>query len=346
MNMKARAVALLSGGLDSILAVRMVQDQGVEVVGLNIVLPFVRKSPETPEAAAEWLGIRLVKEQVGADYIDVLRRPRYGYGKGFNPCIDCRIYMLGMARRFMEREQAEFVITGDVLKQRPKSQTPHALKIEDKASELDGLILRPLSALLLKPTIPEQDGLVDRGKLLGLTGRSRRTQLEMAERYGLQAFSTPAGGCPLTFREFGGKARSLISNMREVTLDDLSLLAVGRHFYRKGAHIVVGRNRAQNNSLLKARTAEDTVLRVTAYPGPVTLIRGPFSWEAMLSAARLSAAYSGAPSDAEVPVEYATPERTGTILIEPSALPQQPPSRTLGPMSCPGSSPADQFWAE
>lgn len=327
MDINTKAVALLSGGLDSILAVRTMQEQGVEVVGLNIVLPFIRKSPETPEAAAAWLGIRLLKERVSDDYITVLRRPRYGYGKGFNPCIDCRIYMLGMARRLMEREGAGFVVTGDVLKQRPKSQTPHALKIEDKASGLDGLILRPLSALLLQPTIPEQDGRVDRSKLLGIRGRSRHTQLEMAERYGLQAFSTPAGGCPLTFSEFGSKARSLISNMREVTLDDLSLLTVGRHFYTESAHIVLGRNRAQNNSLLKARIPGDTVLQVTAYPGPVTLIRGQLQRDTLVAAARLSAAYSGAPSDASIPVEYATPDRTGTILVEPSAVSQKPSAR-------------------
>ncbi len=315
--MHARAVALLSGGLDSILAVRMMQEQDVEVVGLNIMLPFVRKSPETPEAAAAWLGIRLVKEQVHDDYITVLRRPRYGYGKGFNPCIDCRIYMLGMARRLMQQEQASFVVTGDVLKQRPKSQTPHALKIEDELSGLDGLIVRPLSALVLKPTVPEQNGLVDRRRLLGLTGRSRRTQLEMAERYGLQAFSTPAGGCPLTFREFGGKVRSLISHMREVTPDDLSLLIVGRHFYRNGAHIVLGRNRSQNNALRRACTSRDAIVQVTAHPGPVTLLRGDLSWNTLLAAARLSAAYSNVPSDAVVPVEFFTPEETGTLLIEP-----------------------------
>ncbi len=316
--MKPKAVALLSGGLDSILAVRMMQEQGVEVVGHNIVLPFVRKSPETPEAAAEWLGIRLVKEPVGDDYITVLRRPRYGYGKGFNPCIDCRIYMLGMARRLMEREDADFVVTGDVLKQRPKSQTPHALRIEDKASGLDRLILRPLSAQLFKPTIPEQKGLVDRSRLLGLRGRSRRTQFELAQHYGLESFSTPAGGCPLTFPEFGAKARSLISNMQELTLDDLALLTIGRHFYRNGAHIILGRNRTHNSALLNARSPRDATVQVTAYPGPVTLVRGEISWDVLLAAARLSAAYSNAPSDVAVPVEYSTPESQGTIIVEPS----------------------------
>lgn len=296
----------------------MVKDQGVEVIGLNILLPFVRKASQTPEAAADWLGVRLVKERVGEDYIDVLKRPRYGYGKGFNPCIDCRVYMLGIARRLMEREGAAFVVTGDVLKQRPKSQTAHALRIEDSASGLEGLIVRPLSALRLAPTIPELEGVVERNRLLDLQGRSRKTQLELAGRFGLESFSTPAGGCPLTFREFGNKARALVSRVQPVTIDDLALLTRGRHFYMDSARIIVGRNRADNRVLLDARSRGDAIVRVTAYDGPVTLVRGEIHRGVLLAAARLTAVYSSAPWDAAVPVEYSAPEGAGTIVIEQS----------------------------
>lgn len=317
--MRKKAVALLSGGLDSILAIKMVKDQGIEVIGFHILLPFVRKTSEKPEAAADWLGVRLVRERVEDDYVDVLRRPRYGYGKGFNPCIDCRIYMLGSARRLMDREGASFLLTGDVLQQRPKSQTPKALRIQDRASGLDGLILRPLSALVLAPTIPEREGLVDRSEFLGLRGRSRRTQLEMAERFGLQSYGTPAGGCPLTCKEFGVKARALVQHVPHLTIDDLALLTIGRHFYRDSSHIIVGRNQAENRMLQSARSVTDTVLQATAYGGPVTLIRGDVRWGVLVAAARLAAAYSRAPSDADVEVEYSTPTGAGTLTVEQTA---------------------------
>ncbi len=296
----------------------MVKDQGVDVVALNVHLPFVRKSTESPDDAAAWLGVPLVTVEAGDDYIDVLRSPRFGYGKGFNPCIDCRVYMLELARRLMEQQDASFVITGDVLKQRPKSQRPDALRIEDKCSGLDGLILRPLSALLLRPTVPEREDIVDRSKLLGLSGRSRKTQFDLARDYGLERFSAPAGGCPLTDRQFGEKARVLLSRVRRVSAEDLGLLKRGRHFYRDDTHFIVGRRQKENRILVESCAPEDGYVRITQYGGPVTLIRGRVDRKALVQAARLTAVYSDAPSDVPVTVEYRAPAGSGSILVEQS----------------------------
>lgn len=318
--MRPKAIGLLSGGLDSVLAIRLVMDQGVEVVALNIVLPFVGSRSERAEPAAEWLGVRLVKREVGRDYIEVLRNPRYGYGKGFNPCIDCRVYMLGLARRLMEQEGADFVVTGDVLKQRPKSQTQDALNIEDKCSGLKGLIVRPLSARCLARTVPEREGILDRDRFLDLSGRNRKPQLELAAELGLTEYSAPAGGCPLTNREFAIKARTLFSCVQDISVNDLALLRQGRHFYAGGAHIVVGKSQRENSSLLALKEPDgDVELRVLEVGSPVTILRGVVTARTLLAAARLTAAYSDSRSDEVVEVWYSGSGFEGSIVVEQSA---------------------------
>jgi tRNA-specific 2-thiouridylase len=314
--MERKAVGLLSGGLDSILAIRMVRDLGVEVVALTIRLPFIRTRSHSPEAAAEWLQVPLDTAEAADDYIEVLRHPRFGYGRGFNPCIDCRVYMLELARRAMERVGASFVVTGDVLLQRPKSQRPDALHAEDKYSGLDGLILRPLSALLLEPTVPEREGLVDRTRLLAVSGRSRKTQLELAAGYGLQQFTSSAGGCPLTDRQFGNKVRALLSGVRDVTMSDLALLKRGRHFYMRDTHIILGRSQRENRLLADACTPMDGLVHITEYGGPVALVRGRVDRRALAEAARLTVAYSDAPSLAVATVHYRAPTGAGDVVVE------------------------------
>ncbi|MBE9506105.1 MAG: tRNA 4-thiouridine(8) synthase ThiI [Chloroflexi bacterium] len=318
--MRPKAIGLLSGGLDSVLAIRLVVDQGVEVVALNIVLPFVGSRSERAEPAAEWLGVRLVKMEVGHDYIEVLRNPRYGYGKGFNPCIDCRVYMLGLARRLMEQEGADFVVTGDVLKQRPKSQTQDALNIEDKCSGLKGLIVRPLSAKCLPRTVPELEGILDRDRFLGLCGKNRKPQLELAAELGLTEYGTPAGGCPLTNREFAIKARTLFSCGQDISVNDLALLRHGRHFYAGGAHIIVGKSQQENRSLLALKEPDgDVELRVPDVGSPVTILRGAVTAGTLVAAARLTAVYSDSMSDEVVEVRYSGCGLEGSIVVEQSA---------------------------
>ncbi|MBN1152054.1 MAG: tRNA 4-thiouridine(8) synthase ThiI, partial [Dehalococcoidia bacterium] len=294
------------------------QEQGIDVIGLNISLPFVGSRSERAVPAARSLGIRLVTHRVGDDYIEMLRRPKHGYGKGFNPCVDCRIYMLKVARELMASEGAAFVVTGDIVRQRPKSQIPEALSIEERKSGLAGLVVRPLSAGLLEPTQPELDGTIDRSRLLSLKGRTRTIQLEMAQRQGLTEFGAPAGGCPLTNREFGSKARTMFEALRKVTVEDLALLRHGRHYYTAGAHVISGRNEKENHTLLKMRGPDDIVLWALGVGSPFTLLRGRRTPDALLTAARLTAAFSDAGSADTIEVEYVGEQTRGLILVEQS----------------------------
>lgn len=317
MPVRARkAIGLLSGGLDSVLAVRMMQEQGIEVVGLTITLPFVGSRSERAGPAAESLGIRLITHEVGEGFITMLRHPRHGYGKGFNPCVDCRIYMLRVARELMVEEGASFVVTGDVVKQRPKSQIPEALSIEERKSDLAGLVVRPLSAGLLEPTRPEINGMVDRSRLLSLKGRTRTDQYEMARQYGLTEFGAPAGGCPLTNREFGSKARAMFEALPDITVEDLALLRQGRHYYCDGTHIVVGRSERENQRLLEKRGRQDIVMWALGVGSPFTLVRGRRTLNSLVTAARLTAAFSDAGPGDTVLVEYLGTELRGTIVVE------------------------------
>jgi len=301
-----------------VLAVRLMQEQGIEVIGLNISLPFVGSRSERAIPAAQSLGIRLVTHEVGSDYIEMLRNPRHGYGKGFNPCVDCRIYMLKVARELMMKEGADFVVTGDVVKQRPKSQIPEALSIEERKSGLAGLVVRPLSAGLLEPTQPEIDGTIARSHFFSIKGRTRTEQIEMARRFGLTEFGAPAGGCPLTNKEFGSKARSMFGVLRDITVEDLALLRQGRHYYSDGAHVVSGRSEEENHALLRMKGPDDIVLWTLGVGSPFTLLRGHQTRDALVTAARLTAAFSDADSAETIAVEYVGAETRGLILVEQS----------------------------
>lgn len=203
MKRTIRAVGLLSGGLDSMLAARLLLDQGIEVLGMTFVTPFF--GPEKAQRAAEQLGIPLEVMDITVEHFRILKAPRYGYGKGMNPCIDCHALMIRKAGKCVENGRADFVFTGEVLGQRPFSQTKPSLRAVEKESGFAGRVVRPLSALLLPETFPEKEGWLDRSRLLDLRGRSRKRQMALAELYGLRDYPTPAGGCLLTtpFFHFG-----------------------------------------------------------------------------------------------------------------------------------------------
>jgi tRNA-specific 2-thiouridylase len=295
----SRAVALFSGGLDSMLAARLVMEQGVEVTALQFITPFFgyRHKGREEEAAADFkrrYGIDCVIVDVSRDYVTMIRDPKYGYGKNFNPCIDCKIFMMRRAKEMMATLGADFVVTGEVLGQRPMSQRKDALRIVERDSGLDYYLLRPLSAKLLKPTYPEEHGLIDREKLLDISGRSRKRQMELAERFGISDYETPAGGCQLTDPILSKRVEWFLRTHDTFEVEDLRLLATGRHFGLPGCTLYVGRNKDENAKLTALARKGDYIIRVTERPGPVTLLRGEADPETISLAARITVRYSDA----------------------------------------------------
>jgi tRNA U34 2-thiouridine synthase MnmA/TrmU len=273
-----KAIALLSGGLDSALAARIVKDQGIEVVGLHLLSPF--GCIEEVEKVAEELGIRLLMRDKGEAYLDLVQNPTFGYGKAINPCIDCRIYMFEIGERVMREEKAAFLVTGEVLGQRPMSQQKHSMDIIDKKSPVDRLVLRPLSAHRLAPTIPEEEGWVDREKLLGIWGRGRKDQLALAKEFGLTQHKSPGGGCLLTEQAFGKRLRDFFDNPTYRTSQERmaqsQMLRYGRHFrIADGIKIIVGRNQQENENLEKLwPQAGGTLFRPENFDGPSVIAFG------------------------------------------------------------------------
>ena len=277
--MERKCVALISGGLDSTLAAKLMLEQGIEVHGLYLAMSWGCCEKEKAVASAQQLGIPMMILSVGDAYLDVIRRPKYGYGTGMNPCIDCRIYMFRIAKRYMEELGAGFVITGEVLGQRPMSQMRRPLSVIEAESGLEGLLLRPLSAQLLESTLPELLGVVDRDRLLRIAGRSRQEQMALAATGGMTEYSTPAGGCLLTDEHFAKKARDLFQREARPTTKDMELLTIGRHF-RIGptTKIILGRNELEN-LLLEGHADQGYTCMRPKFAGPAALIAGEWTDE-------------------------------------------------------------------
>ncbi|MBU2251012.1 MAG: 7-cyano-7-deazaguanine synthase, partial [Candidatus Omnitrophica bacterium] len=227
-----KAVALFSGGLDSTLAIKVMVDQGTEVVALNFTSPFCRcqrgEGCSVPiSSRAKDLGVTFKSMYLGEEYLEIVKNPKHGYGRNCNPCIDCRILKLKKARILMETIGASFLITGEVLGQRPMSQHREALRIIEKESGLEGLILRPLSAKLFEPTLPEKKGWVNREALLDISGRTRKPQIQLADQLGIKDYPCPAGGCLLADPGFSKRLRDIFQH-DEFNLDNVELLKIGR----------------------------------------------------------------------------------------------------------------------
>jgi len=246
-----KAVLLLSGGLDSALAGKVVIDMGIEVHAFSAISPFCRCTPgdagcEQSVAMAKQLNIPEKLVSIKDEYLEIVKNPKHGWGKGVNPCVDCRILLFKKAKEFMEKIGASFLITGEVLGQRPKSQHFETMKLIDREAGVEGIVLRPLSAKLLEPTIAEKNGWVDREKLLSIKGRSRKPQLEMALKFGLRDYACGGSGCLLTDPVFSRRAKDAI-NHGEFNMKNIPLLTRGRHFRLPGgARFVVGRNKKEN----------------------------------------------------------------------------------------------------
>lgn len=289
-----KALALLSGGLDSTLAVKLIQEQGIEVTAMNVVTPFCLcgKSGCGATGVAKKLSIPLKIVSAGNDYLRIVRKPKHGYGKNMNPCIDCRIFILKKAKQLARKTGAGFIFTGEVLGERPMSQHWKALMTIEKETKLENQILRPLSARLLPETRAEKEGLVDRRKLLSIQGRSRKPQIELAGKFALSDYPCPAGGCLLTYKEYANKLRDLFKHRKRISSEDIALLRIGRHFRSDANKIIVGRNEAENKTLLQRKSRSDYCFEVVGCGSPVALLQGPKNKKAVRTAAALTAYHS------------------------------------------------------
>ncbi len=312
-----RALGLCSGGLDSILAGLVLRQQGVDVAWVSFETPFF--SADKARAASRITGIPLTVQRITDVYLPMLRSPACGYGKNMNPCMDCHALMFRLAGERMRPEGFDFLFSGEVLGQRPMSQNKTALRYVEKHSGYDGYILRPLSARLLPETRPEVEGLVDRARLLDLSGRGRKPQMALAEAFGLTDYPAPAGGCLLTDPNYSRRLKDLFDHQEAVREAQLELLKYGRHF-RLDEHtkIVVGRTQGENQRILDFYDPTgDILLKLKAYPGPTVLAPHDASSEALQKAAAICAGYSKAPSDRAVDVQITRPGKRGVLQVVP-----------------------------
>ncbi len=332
-----KAVGMFSGGLDSTLAACLMLEQGVEVTALHFRTGFSyekRKrataveavAPTMAERAADMLGLELTTIDVSSDFIPVILHPRHGYGSGMNPCMDCRIFMLRQAKSWMEAYDHHFVFTGEVVGQRPKSQQRSMLDVIAQESGLEGRLLRPLSAQLLPPTIPEKRGWVDREQLYDISGRSRTRQIELAERFGITDYAQPSGGCCfLIDQHYAERLRDFLAHEGEeaLTARRALLLSVGRQLrLPSGRKVIVGRDEGEN-AYITSQGHEGVLLTTVDYPGPMTLVWGGPTRAEIELAGRITARYSQGRDEPVLRVEVqrgAAQEGEDVITVAPLAL--------------------------
>ena len=331
--MKKKAVALYSGGLDSTLAIKLIQNQGIDVLAVHFYTGFCitetkRRRGEKKEDGSHYMNpaLKLAAKykfpleivDISENYFEVITNPKYGYGKNINPCIDCRAYMFKKAKEIMEEIGADFIISGEVLGQRPMSQHLHAMKIIEKEAGLEGLILKPLSAKKLPITIPEKEGWVDREKLEGIVGRSRKRQIQLAKELGIDEYEQPAGGCCyLTDENYARKYKEVISIENTITRDELYLLTIGRHFrLPTKTKVIVTRNEGEGNFV---RGIKDNYWFFEPIgKGAVALARPvenrELTEEEIQDIANLIARYSKT-QDGKIDVKYHSPEGKEGIIL-------------------------------
>lgn len=322
MGKKVKAIGLLSGGLDSVLAVALMTQQGIEVTGLLIRTGFTdhkeisTDGKRSVEETAKALGVHFRIENIQDEYWQTLLYPKYGYGKNVNPCLDCHLHMVRVAARVMQEEGADFVFTGEVVGQRPKSQLAHQMKIALQESGIEGRLLRPLSALKLEPTIPELEGLVDRSKLKGFEGRGRTPQLELAKELGVEDLAVAAGGnCYLIVPEYGNRFKDLLEQYGKENFPkkDVQLLKIGRHLrISPKAKLVISRDESEYHALqpfIKGRYYFELIDII----GGVAIGTGEFSAEDLDLAAALLGRYSKAHSGEEIKVKVTYEDESQVI---------------------------------
>jgi len=320
MTTPRKAVALISGGLDSMLAAKLVKDQGVHVEGINFFTGFCveghthairrdrRDKPKRNNAlwSAEQIGIRLHIVDVIEEYKDVVMNPKHGYGAHLNPCLDCKGFMVKKAREWMENHGFDFIVTGEVIGQRPMSQRKDTMPVVARESGAFDRLLRPLCAKLLPPTLPEREGWVDRDKLRDFSGRNRKPQMALAGQFGISDYAQPAGGCCfLTDGNYTRRLGDLWEHRgdKRYELDDILLLKIGRHLRpRPHFKMIVAREEGETNFLMGYRRDFST-LTATSHSGPLVLVEGELNDDDWQLAARLTARFGQGRDADQVTVE-------------------------------------------
>lgn len=343
MTEQRKAAALISGGLDSLLAAKVMMEQGIHVEGINFFTGFCveghthairkkdRAKPKRNNAlwVAEQLGIKLHIVDVIDEYKDVVINPKHGYGAHMNPCLDCKGFMVKKALEWIEKNDFDFIITGEVMGQRPMSQRKDVMPVVAKESGAGDLLLRPLCAKHLPETLPEREGWVDREKLLGFNGRTRKPQMALAEEYGFEDYAQPAGGCCfLTDEQYSKKFVDLwdARGERKYELDDIMLLKVGRHIRpAKNYKLIVGREEGENNFLSGYRKQFYSI-KTVSHAGPLVLVDGTPSEEDLEFAARIAARYSqGRTAEAvtlSITDKQGLPKEINVVPIPPAQIPK------------------------
>ncbi|MDH3217552.1 MAG: hypothetical protein OEN01_14920 [Candidatus Krumholzibacteria bacterium] len=330
---KPTGVGLLSGGLDSAVATMLVRDAGADVECLHFFTGFCvtghnsrvgrRDRPIANHAlqvAAE-MGVRVEVLDVAEDYLPMVLEPKFGYGRNMNPCVDCRVFMLERAKQYMKKIGADFIFTGEVLGQRPKSQLKRSLRTIDSEIGLAGKLLRPLSARLLPPTEVESDGRVDRSKLLDIHGRGRKQQIALARKYGISQFMQPAGGCCLlTDKSYSEKLRDLVEqrNGDRLQVQDIFVLGVGRHFrFSPELKLIVGRDETESR-FLGHYARDHWLVTVSGFAGPTAIVMGKLAEDDICRMASVVARYSDGKHEPVVEVRFTLGGRARAVTTKPA----------------------------
>ncbi|MEW6602172.1 MAG: hypothetical protein AB1499_14455, partial [Nitrospirota bacterium] len=320
-----KAIALYSGGLDSTLAILIMKRHGIDVTAVTFMNHFgcdisdKSSCSKDPFAASIKFGFQVKLAHLSDKFLNIVKNPKYGHGKNMNPCIDCRVLMLKEAKEFMRLTGSDFLITGEVVGQRPMSQRKNCFPMIDKAADVKGLVVRPLCGKLLPATIAEEQGLISREMLLDFNGRSRKPQMVLAEELGLTEYPAPAGGCLLTEPIYSYKLRELLKHDSNPEYKDINFLRLGRHFrFSPECKIIVGRNNTENEAIKSLSDSDDYKLRVPGHGSPLTVILGKASDDAVSLAASMCARYSDAGRQGDVSVLVTRGDATYHLNVRPA----------------------------
>lgn len=298
-----RALAMVSGGLDSILAAKLIKDQGIEVIGICFKSYFF--GPDNAIKMTKQIDIPLEIVDFSEEHFNLVKNPKHGYGKNINPCIDCHAMMLNYSGKLLERYEADFIITGEVLNQRPMSQNKISLDIVKKESGFSDKILRPLCAKNLNPTKMELEGLVNRENLLDISGRSRKIQMELAQKWNINDYPSPAGGCKLTEPNYAKRLKELLKYKETPTVKDLELLKIGRHFrISQNAKIISTRTGDESKEIKNYITNNDIIFLAEDFKGSMIIIVGEPTEEDIEFAAKVTAKYSKGKDEEKIKIKY------------------------------------------